>query len=190
MAGVHHPAGRVSAFSSISAAIPPVNRVRVPQRVPEPPRSTHGLRVSCGPVDLDLVGALPGQGVPMRQLCTGRASNIVATIQGGNQAVLLETGLASMQLKILWPTYEDYMHSRSIALFSNGRPLSRGELAIAVAAEFSVFFERARREYWSSEPGSQWDLRGRRAPCLDDLAVVSIHHVAGDVFYAEVFQEL
>lgn len=121
----------------------------------------------------------------MLELTTRSMHAIEIMLHGANDQVFAGTGLVRITLRILWPGYEDVDWARSIEVNANG-PMTRAQLAVAVAKNFSYFLEKARSE--AGRP-SEWHLAtsGIR---FQHLFLVALCNVFEDVWQADVAVDL
>ncbi|KAF9463662.1 hypothetical protein BDZ94DRAFT_1308568 [Collybia nuda] len=179
--------GAVNGVPSASQFISP-NRRRLPQAPYTPSTKSRGSGGRASqlnhPIAFDYLGHSK-QGIPMRELSTRGGHTLASMVHGAGDQVLVHTGLARINLHILWPGYEHVGWTEPIEIHLNG-PIARAQLGAAVAMSFARFVEKTRSQP-SRSP--EWHLSptGIR---FDQLVLVSMYNVFEDVWQADVAVDL
>ncbi|EEB94190.1 hypothetical protein MPER_07037 [Moniliophthora perniciosa FA553] len=103
-------------------------------------------------------------------------------MQGANDLVLAHTQLPTINLHIRWPGYEHVEWIRSIDVVTANGPISRAQLAHAVAQSFIRYVERTQYE---ATPFKDWKL-GPGGIVFEHIVIHSLHNVSGNAWQAEL----
>ncbi|KAJ2912201.1 hypothetical protein MD484_g8221, partial [Candolleomyces efflorescens] len=191
---LHPPleAEQYSGYTSIGCAlVVPPGTFLIPHRrwLPQPaytPPSKWKVSTGSGSkqfpsISFDYVDR-PNQGVPMRELSARNVSTLVQVLQGPNEPVFSQTGLRKITLRIHWPGYPHVDWARTIELVSSGGPITRVQLATAIAMNYGRFMELAR----TAKPTSPDFVINVSAIQFEHLVLVALRHVFEDVWQADV----
>ncbi|TDL28966.1 hypothetical protein BD410DRAFT_834972 [Rickenella mellea] len=164
--------------------IPGRTYTRIPQRIykstsraPPPP----ARQSPCRCIEFHRAGESQ-PGMSLKELL-GRSG--YSLMYGAREAVFNKSGLVQVKLRVLWPGYDHVDWVRRIELQTAYGPMTRGQLAQAVASHLVKYFEE-----FQNQPIQPKDARWRLSPqVLDRLAVASVWNVCEDTWMAEFLLE-
>ncbi|KAK7033541.1 hypothetical protein VNI00_012765 [Paramarasmius palmivorus] len=185
------PAHQVSSYSTLGSAVPASNPSQA-RRVPQTAYAPSGKwRASVGrvqplnrPINFDYIG-YPMQGMPMKELCVRGPYAMAQMMQGANDHVLAHTQLRKITLHIRWPGYEHVEWIRNIEVVTASGPITRAQLAHAVAQNFVRYVEKTQYE---STNVMEWRI-GPAGILFEHLVLNSLQNVFEDAWQAETLLE-
>ncbi|ESK88125.1 hypothetical protein Moror_5610 [Moniliophthora roreri MCA 2997] len=177
--------GRKSDFSALGPALNNPTKTGPSQcrRVPQTPYASQSDHVQPvhNAITFDYIG-YPNQGMPLRELRARGPHALAQMMQGANDQVLGHTQLRKINLHIRWPGYEHIEWIHTIDVVTESGPISRGQLAHAVAQNFVRYVEKTQYE---ATPSKDWRL-GPAGIVFEHIVLHSLRHVFGDAWQAEV----
>ncbi|KAK7033581.1 hypothetical protein VNI00_012808 [Paramarasmius palmivorus] len=147
-----------SNFSSLGSAVTNPSQSR---RVPQSRYTPSGKKAQVGgshplqqPVAFEYIG-YPNHGMPLREICVRGPYAMAQMMQGANDQVFAHTQLRKISLHIRWPGYERVEWIRSIDVIASSGPITRAQLAHAIAQSFTQYIEKVQYEATTS---NEWRL--------------------------------
>ncbi|KXN90324.1 hypothetical protein AN958_04357 [Leucoagaricus sp. SymC.cos] len=178
---IHMPVfpSQVSDYSSLSGALSPPTQFASPRRcrVPQCAAKASGGPVAK-PVSFDYIG-YSHQGVSIVDFSARSANALIQMIAGGNDLVLAGTGVQHINLRIMWPGYENLNWSFSTPASSS---MTRIQLGASIAMHFWRFVEKAMS---SPTTAPRWKV-GNGGIEFDKIILVGLYNIGLDVWQADV----
>ncbi|KAF9444934.1 hypothetical protein P691DRAFT_676670 [Macrolepiota fuliginosa MF-IS2] len=179
---IHTPVfpSQMSGYSSLSGALSPApSQFANPRRrrVPQSAVKASGSPVTH-PVSFDYIGYAQ-QGVSIVDFSARSANALAQMVAGGNDLVLANTGVRQINLRIMWPGYEQLNWSFSTPASSS---MTRIQLGSSISMHFWRFVEKAMS---SSTTCPQWKV-GNGGIEFDKIVLVALYSVGADVWQADI----
>ncbi|KAI0087534.1 hypothetical protein BDY19DRAFT_1058028 [Irpex rosettiformis] len=108
---------------------------------------------------------------------------------------VIDLGAHTIRLRIVWPAYPDYSIVVPIPMKGPRGPLTRGQLFIAIANQFLLYFEHAARNVGSAKGGVHpgfvdLDIGGQSKLRTQNIFIVSLVHAGSSIWQADVELEV
>ncbi|KAE9394914.1 hypothetical protein BT96DRAFT_886211 [Gymnopus androsaceus JB14] len=164
------------------------NRTWVPQTPYRPSSSSSKWRMTVDQTDRLAPGqssvafdhnGYMRQGMKMTQLYGKGSYTLGQMMNGAGDRVLMSTGLGKIRLYVRWPGYDEWI--RPIEINTSSGPITRADLAAAVALHVSRYFEA----YYPMSNGP-WRIAPSNGIRFDMLVLVSITNIFEDVWQADI----
>jgi len=107
---------------------------------------------------------------------------IHTNLQGADDPVVLQRGLAKIKLRIIWPGYEHIEWVRTIEVYSSQGPITRLQLGAVIASNFARYIEKT--QYEATKSG-KWRV-GPAGIEFENLILLSLYNVFDDSWQASV----
>ncbi|KXN90313.1 hypothetical protein AN958_04346 [Leucoagaricus sp. SymC.cos] len=178
---IHTPIfpSQASGYSSLSGALSPTSQFSNPcrHRVPQSATKAIGSPISH-PISFDYIGYTK-QGVSIVDFSARSANALAQMVAGGGDPVLAHTDVKQIDIRITWIGYEHLNWSFSTPASSS---MTRIQLGASIAMHFWRFVEKAMSSSVSSQ---QWKI-GNGGIEFDEIILVALYSIGGDVWQADV----